>query len=98
MSGSGINQEQAIAILRDVLRFDAQGRVGVALTPETRLEDIAVDSLQMSELILDLEDRLGVELDDDVLLKLSSSETIGDFLDGFVKTAGDAIGSSELRA
>lgn len=53
------------------------------ITGDTRLETLAIDSLQMSELILAVEDRLGVELEDDALLHLSTAATVGEFLDWF---------------
>ena len=46
--------------------------------PESRLEDLGVDSLAVAEVIVEVEIRLGCELPIDVLRRLSYVETIGD--------------------
>lgn len=42
-------------------------------------EDVGLDSLGLSQVILHLEETLGRDIEDGVLLKLIEAETIGDF-------------------
>ena len=50
----------------------------LTVQPESRLEDLGVDSLAVAEVIVEVEIRLGCELPIDVLRRLSYVETIGD--------------------
>lgn len=47
----------------------------VEVTPETRLRDLGLDSLEVAEIFLDLEDVAGVELDQQ---SVSGANTVAD--------------------
>jgi acyl carrier protein len=49
--------------------------------PESRLDDLGVDSLAAAEVLVDLEIRLGTELPVDLLRRLGSVETVRDVAD-----------------
>ena len=49
-----------------------------ALRPETRLEDIGVDSLASAEVLVDIEIRLGRQLPSGTLRRLETAHTVAD--------------------
>lgn len=49
-----------------------------ALRPDTRLEDIGVDSLASAEVLVDVEIRLGRQLPTGTLRRLETAHTVGD--------------------
>jgi acyl carrier protein len=46
-----------------------------SLTLETNLRDLGIDSLELLDFILEIEDKFNIEIDDDALIQMS---TIGD--------------------
>jgi acyl carrier protein len=52
-----------------------------ALRPDTRLEDIGVDSLASAEVLVDIEIRLGRQLPTGTLRLLETAHTVGDVAD-----------------
>lgn len=64
--------EQFTTMLRPFLRFSD----GVALTPDSRLHDLGLDSMQAVELLFAVEDTFGVELPEDRMVE-STFETAG---------------------
>ncbi len=60
---------------------EVSGREASQITPEMELvADLAIDSPKALQLILDLEDKLGVEISDEDAAKMDS---VGDILDFF---------------
>ena len=51
-----------------VRRFAPRDRAGMPLTPDTRLiDDFGIDSPRMIDIVLEVEDRFGVTVDDDAM-------------------------------
>ncbi len=67
------------AALEEIVRkFAPRDRAGMALTPETRLvDDLGIDSPRMIDVVLEVEDRFGVSVDDDAMARV---RTFGDVL------------------
>ncbi len=67
------------AALEEIVRkFAPRDRAGMALTPETRLvDDLGIDSPRMIDVVLEVEDRFGVIVDDDAMARV---RTFGDVL------------------
>lgn len=64
---------------------EVSGREASQITPEMELvADLAIDSPKALQLILDLEDKLGVEISDEDAAKMDS---VGDILDFFAAQA-----------
>jgi len=68
----------------DVLQFTREflsEQYGVSpetITPDTKLDDLGVDSLMFIDLVFEFEDKFGVHATNDDIAKLS---TIGEFVD-----------------
>jgi acyl carrier protein len=61
-----------------VRRFAPRERAGIRLTPETRLvDDLGIDSPRMIDVVLEVEDRFGITVDDDAM---GSVRTFGEVL------------------
>ena len=57
-----------------------------AITPESRLmEDLKADSANIMVMIMDLEDRFGITVEDDQIMKL---RTVGDVVNYIAKAKG----------
>lgn len=64
---------------------EVSGREASQITPEMELvADLVIDSPKALQLILDLEDKLGVEISDEDAAKMDS---VGDILDFFAAQA-----------
>jgi len=62
-----------------ISRFAPKGKVKRPLTRETRLiEDLGIDSPRMIDIVLEVEDRFLVSLED---VDVQNTATVGDFLD-----------------
>ena len=59
-----------------------------SLTPQSRLPDLGLDSMQAIDLLFDLEDRFGVALPDDELNDKTFA-TAGDLWDAIDRVAGE---------
>lgn len=58
---AGLTVEQVVEVARTAIsRIRSQD---VEITPETRFRDLGLDSLEIAEIFLELEDVAGVELD-----------------------------------
>jgi len=65
--------EKVCQLIADQLKIDAS-----AITPESRLlEDLKADSANVMMLIMDLENELGLMVEDDALMRL---KTVGDIV------------------
>ena len=53
-----MNSEKIIKVLADHLEMDAS-----EITEETTFEELGVDSLEAAEIMMELEDELGIEID-----------------------------------
>ena len=61
-----------------VSRFAPKQRAGVAFARETKLaDDLGIDSPRMIDIVLEVEDRFGVSLDD---VDVEKTATVGDLL------------------
>ena len=67
------------AKLTEVLA-DHTGRDASEFTPDTTFESLGIDSLDIVEMIMDLETELGVELDMEDQ-KISTFQELADFID-----------------
>lgn len=77
-----------IEIVHDFLR-DRIGEPSQSLSSEQVLADIGVDSLMLLELFFEFEDKLGIELPDDI----GTPRTLGDLItliDGLRETGNDS--------
>ena len=62
-----------------VLRFTPKSQHRIPITRQTRLrEDLAIDSPRMIDIVLEVEDRFAITLEDG---DIQNSETLGDILD-----------------
>jgi acyl carrier protein len=61
---------------------------GVALALETRLHDLGIDSLTLAEVIVFLQQRLGVQLDIDEDLTAAAHTTVADFAKAVTQHVG----------
>jgi len=52
------------------------------ITPDTALNDLGINSIELADLILDCEDDLGIEIDDEVIHKFVTVGDIADYLEG----------------
>lgn len=71
--------------------------IGAAIAPETRLDDLGIDSLDQIELIFELEEHFDVSLPYNANEPSGGKvrlETVGDFLD----LVADQLGRSDLAA
>ncbi len=68
-------KEVFVAELNETIKEDIQAE---DLDEETTIESLGADSLDISELIVSLEESLDIEIDDDELL---SKETVGEVID-----------------
>ena len=69
------NPDVTSAIAETIRGVSARAR-GMAITPESRLlEDLALDSLDLVAVVIQLQDRFDVEIDPD---ELPSIQTVGD--------------------
>jgi acyl carrier protein len=62
----------------------AAGRSGSTMWPDSKLDDLDLDSLQLMEVLLVIETHTGVPLDEDVLLRVT---TVGDLYAEYVSAA-----------
>jgi acyl carrier protein len=62
------------AALEEIVRkFAPRDRAGMPLTPETRLvDDFGIDSPRMIDVVLEVEDRFGVSVDDEAMARVRS--------------------------
>lgn len=79
--------------MKSGLLFDRRTDELERVDRNTSIAELAIDSLQLSDVIFNLEDKFDVEISDDTLLRLTSCETVGEFLDTFAdftkSVAGD---------
>jgi acyl carrier protein len=75
------------AALEEIVRkFAPRDRAGMALSPETRLvDDFGIDSPRMIDVVLEVEDRFGVSVDDDAMARV---RTFGEVLSLVQELAG----------
>ncbi|WP_254992689.1 acyl carrier protein [Cyanobium sp. Cruz CV11-17] len=67
---------EVVAILRRVVPHDL-----VDVQPDSRLiEDVGIDSLGTYELVMDAEDRFGIEINDDQLLEVKTVRDVVEFV------------------
>lgn len=68
-----------IDTLADLIRQEMRGKLpaGVAIDETTRLDELGLSSLQVSEIVFTLEDEHGVEFDP---AKAADAQTLGDLL------------------
>ena len=73
--------ETVKAMIADQLKVDP-----AVITPESRLmEDLKADSANIMVMIMDLEDRFGITVEDDQIMKL---RTVGDVVNYIKKAKG----------
>ena len=69
--------EQIVAMIADQLAKDP-----ASTTPETRLiEDLKADSLEVVEMIMELEDKFSIRIPDEDLEKLQTIQNIVDYIE-----------------
>lgn len=69
--------EQIVAMIADQLAKDP-----ASITPETRLiEDLKADSLEVVEMIMELEDKFSIRIPDEDLEKLQTIKNIVDYIE-----------------
>ena len=54
---------------------------GQALTKESSFKDLGIDSLDLVDLVFELEEEIGVEFQDDELLKITTVQDLLDLID-----------------
>ncbi|MCI6908593.1 MAG: phosphopantetheine-binding protein [Clostridiaceae bacterium] len=72
--------EKIVAVLKEKLGDD------VAIERETLLRDLGVDSLDVAEILMTLEDEFGIQIDTDGV-KLDTAGDFADLVEGLVKKA-----------
>ena len=78
-----LDHNQLLARIRKVLQ-DSGIKVNVQHT--TKITDLKIDSLELLNLIIKIEQHLKLKLDDTAILKVQT-QTVGDLIDLIVKTA-----------
>ena len=78
-----LDHNQLLARIRKVLQ-DSGIKVNVQRT--TKITDLKIDSLELLNLIIKIEQHLKLKLDDTAILKVQT-QTVGDLIDLIVKTA-----------
>lgn len=70
-----MTKEELLVIANDIVRED---RPGVTLTLETRFdEDLNLDSLEVVEFALQMEEKIGVKIPDSIM---DDAKTVGDII------------------
>jgi len=73
-----MEREEVMKLVRDHLQHRARG-VADKIQPETRFrEDLDADSLDLYELVMELEDRYGIRVSEE---EAATIETVGDAVD-----------------
>ncbi|WP_028044055.1 acyl carrier protein [Candidatus Stoquefichus massiliensis] len=54
---------------------------GKTLTKESSFKDLGIDSLDLVDLVFELEEEIGVEFQDDELIKISTVQDLLDLID-----------------
>ena len=72
--------EKIVAVLKEKLGDD------VAIERETLMRDLGVDSLDVAEILMSLEDEFGIQIDTDGV-KLDTAGDFADLVEGLVKKA-----------
>ncbi|MDY3071689.1 MAG: phosphopantetheine-binding protein [Eubacteriales bacterium] len=72
--------EKIVAVLKEKLGDD------VVIERETLLRDLGVDSLDVAEILMTLEDEFGIQIDTDGV-KLDTAGDFADLVEGLVKKA-----------
>ena len=72
--------EKIVAVLKEKLGDD------VAIERETLLRDLGVDSLDVAEILMTLEDEFGIQIDTDGV-KLDTAGDFADLVEGLVNKA-----------
>lgn len=78
-----LDHNQLLVRIRKVLQ-DSGIKVNVQRT--TKITDLKIDSLELLNLIIKIEQHLKLKLDDTAILKVQT-QTVGDLIDLIVKTA-----------
>ena len=72
------NMTLAATLEQIVRRFAPRDRAAIPLTPATRLiEDVGIDSPRMIDVVLEVEDRLGITIEDEAVQRV---RTFGEML------------------
>jgi acyl carrier protein len=79
------DEQKVLEILRSGFFVDDQDLIADELDMQTRIDILGVDSLQLSEVIFELEDRFSVEIGDEELVALTEAATVGEFISIFLK-------------
>ena len=85
-------QTVASALEEIVRRYAPKNRAALPLTPQTHLtDDAGIDSPRMIDIVLEVEDRFGVSLED---VDVQKTRTIGDLLNLIAGRAAAEDGAS----
>ena len=68
--------ERTIAIIAEHSKMDA-----ATITRETELDEIGINSLELTEVVMDLEDHYGIEVDLNAAEAWDSLKNVGDVMD-----------------
>lgn len=75
-----MNRDQVLQLIREHLAAELEIEVE-GITPETRFkEDLEADSLDLVELVMELEDRYGVHIPDEEAAKILTVGQAADFV------------------
>ena len=72
-----MNEEQALDLLRDELEREVGAQPDTVVMEADLIDDLDIDSIGLVELVMKLEDRMGITIEDDVA--------------GALKTVGDVV-------
>ena len=72
--------ERTIAIIAEHSKMDA-----ATITRETELDEIGINSLELTEVVMDLEDHYGIEVDLNAAEAWDSLKNVGDVMDAIGK-------------
>ena len=72
-----MNEEEALQLLREELEREVGTDPAIVVPEADLIDDLDIDSIGLVELVMKLEDRLGITIDDDVA--------------GTLKTVGDVV-------
>ena len=72
-----MNEEQALDLLREELEREVGAQPDTVVMEADLIDDLDIDSIGLVELVMKLEDRMGITIEDDVA--------------GALKTVGDVV-------
>jgi acyl carrier protein len=87
--GEAMNRTEILEGVVKILRpYEGRGATRITLTESTLLsEDLDIDSARLVDVVLDVESKFGVTIDDASLTKIKTVGDVVELVDGLVKAS-----------